>query len=224
MDTKKYIIYEHINKINGKRYIGQTSQKPEYRWNHGEGYKNSTYFYSAIKKYGWDNFEHNILYVDLTKEEANKKEQELIKKYDLTNRTNGYNSDEGGNNKTPSLETRMKQSISAQNRPIVSEETKKKLSELSKGTIRSEKTKEKMSQAAKQREEEKKQRGRKRERKVKCLNTGEIFESCRKAANWCGLVGTSGIASVCNKGKQKTAGVHPLTKEKLKWEYVDENE
>ena len=34
-----YIIYKHINKINGKIYIGQTCQKPEYRWNHGKGYK-----------------------------------------------------------------------------------------------------------------------------------------------------------------------------------------
>lgn len=218
---KKYIIYEHINKVNGKKYIGQTCQKPEYRWNHGEGYKNSVYFYSAIKKYGWNNFEHNILYTGLTQKEANELEEKLIKEYDLTNREKGYNSDSGGKNKTPSEETRLKQSISAQNRPIVTEETKKKLSQLSKGITRSEETCNKISQASIQREKDKQVRGGKRERKVKCLNTGEVFDSCRAAANWCGLAGTSGIASVCNQGKQKTAGVHPVTKEKLKWEYID---
>ena len=44
-----YTIYKHINKINNKIYIGVTKQKPEQRWAHGEGYKNNTHFYSAIK-------------------------------------------------------------------------------------------------------------------------------------------------------------------------------
>ena len=55
-----------------------------------------------------------------------------------------------------------------------------------------------------------------------CLNTGERFPSLRSAADWCGLVGVSGISSVCKHGKQKTAGIHPITKEKLRWEYVNE--
>lgn len=37
---KKYYIYKHINKINGKIYIGQTNQDPERRWRpDGSGYK-----------------------------------------------------------------------------------------------------------------------------------------------------------------------------------------
>lgn len=44
-----YTVYEHINKINGKKYIGITSQNPERRWgNNRNGYKSSPYFYSAI--------------------------------------------------------------------------------------------------------------------------------------------------------------------------------
>lgn len=46
---KTYTIYMHKNKINNKVYIGQTCQKPEYRWNNGNGYKTQTYFYSAIQ-------------------------------------------------------------------------------------------------------------------------------------------------------------------------------
>ena len=69
-----YTVYQHKNKINGKNYFGITSKNPEERWKKGEGYKSSPHFYLAIKKYGWDNFEHNILFEGLTKEEACLKE------------------------------------------------------------------------------------------------------------------------------------------------------
>ena len=66
-----YYVYQHINKINGKRYIGITKQNPESRWGtDGANYKSSPYFYSAIQKYGCDNFSHDILFNCLTKEEA----------------------------------------------------------------------------------------------------------------------------------------------------------
>ena len=86
----------HINKINNKKYIGITYQKPSLRWrSRGQGYRTCTYFYNAIKKYGWDNFEHKILLENLTEEEAEKKEIELIKFYG-TQVPNGYNIDAGG--------------------------------------------------------------------------------------------------------------------------------
>ena len=93
--NKKYIVYEHISPSN-KRYIGITCQTPEQRWRNGEGYKGSTAFYNAIKKYKWENFQHNILYVDLTSEEAMQKEKELILKYQTTNKKYGYNILSGG--------------------------------------------------------------------------------------------------------------------------------
>ena len=66
-----YTIYIHKNKINNKVYIGQTSQNPKKRWDNGRGYQSSPKFYNAILKYGWDNFEHIILYTNLTLEQAN---------------------------------------------------------------------------------------------------------------------------------------------------------
>ena len=47
-----------------KYYIGITSQAVNKRWKNGKGYKSSPYFYNAIQKYGWNNFEHNILFTD----------------------------------------------------------------------------------------------------------------------------------------------------------------
>lgn len=91
-----YKIYMHRNKINGKIYIGQTKQKPENRWRNGEGYKKSPYFYNAIRKYGWDNFEHIILIENLDRDNANILEEKLIKEYNTTDDKYGYNLSSGG--------------------------------------------------------------------------------------------------------------------------------
>lgn len=92
---KNYTVYMHISP-KGKRYIGITCKKPEYRWNNGRGYKPNKHFFSAIEKYGWNNFKHTIIASELTKEEACSIEQELIKKYDTTNVNRGYNQSLGG--------------------------------------------------------------------------------------------------------------------------------
>ena len=89
-----YTIYMHKNKINGKVYIGQTIS-PKNRWQgHGITYKGCRHFYSAILKYGWDNFHHVILCENLSKEEANKLEILLIKSYTALNQS--YNIAPGG--------------------------------------------------------------------------------------------------------------------------------
>lgn len=88
------IIYAHINKINGKSYIGQTYSTKN-RWSgNGEQYRGCTKFYNAIKKYGWDNFQHIILEYT-TPELADKREQYYIKKFNSIE--NGYNLTTGGN-------------------------------------------------------------------------------------------------------------------------------
>lgn len=98
MENRDYYVYMHKNKINGKVYIGITGQTPKERWGkNGNGYKGSTHFYNAIQKYGWDNFEHIILKSGITKEDAEKIEVELIKKYNSADRDYGYNMQLGGN-------------------------------------------------------------------------------------------------------------------------------
>lgn len=88
-----YWVYIHRNKINDKRYVGITGQEaPELRWGRaGSGYYNNKHFYAAIKKYGWDAFEHTIVASDLTADEAAKLERELIAKYQSNNPLFGYN-------------------------------------------------------------------------------------------------------------------------------------
>ena len=96
MIRNNYTVYMHKNKINGKVYIGVTSQNIKWRFGkEGEQYKNQP-FYKAIKKYGWNNFEHIILYENLTKKEAGIKELELIKKYKANQKEFGYNIKLGG--------------------------------------------------------------------------------------------------------------------------------
>ena len=107
-----YIIYIHRNKINNKAYIGQTCLNPKIRWENGSGYRKNPYFYKAIKKYGWDNFEHIIWAENLSKEEANHIEELLIALFSTTDATYGYNIRTGGNNSKLSEASRLKLSAS----------------------------------------------------------------------------------------------------------------
>ena len=90
------IVYKWRNKINGKSYIGKTSQSLERRARKdGSGYKKCRRFYEDIQEYGWPNFEGEVLEKDLTPQEAEEKEQFYIKKYD-SYWPNGYNLQSGG--------------------------------------------------------------------------------------------------------------------------------
>lgn len=129
-----YSLYMHENKINKKKYIGITCQKPvSARWKNGYGYEKSPLFNNAIKKYGWDNFIHTILFENLTKEEAEKLEYEYIKKYMSNNKKYGYNIENGG--KVSKLSEQQKQHLRDINiGKHHTEETKKKMSLSHKGT------------------------------------------------------------------------------------------
>ncbi len=88
-----YTVYKHTSP-SGKTYIGITKRTPERRWK--SGYSNNEYFQRAIKKYGWNNFKHEILFTDLTENEAKQKEIELIAKHKSADRKFGYNISPGG--------------------------------------------------------------------------------------------------------------------------------
>lgn len=92
-----YTVYIHTSP-DGKRYIGITSRKPEYRWNGGRGYSPNKHFSSAIMKYGWDNFSHEIIVSGVSKETACELEKALIKEYKSNDRRFGYNNSTGGEN------------------------------------------------------------------------------------------------------------------------------
>ena len=84
-------IYKTINLSNGKIYIGITNMSVNRRWrNNGEGYKGQ-FVYRAIKKYGWENVKHEVLFENLTQQEAEQKEIELIAFYKSNQIEFGYN-------------------------------------------------------------------------------------------------------------------------------------
>ena len=186
MKNKKYFVYNHIFP-NGKVYIGITSyDKPNGRWRNGEGYK-SQYVYKAIKKYGWDNIKHEILFNDLSKEEAEAKEIELIKKYKSNNKAFGYNIENGGHIN------------------CVSEETRKKLigNTNAKGhKIDKEKHKEMILKS--QTAEARKKLSKAKSKKIRCVETNVIYINSLEAHQQTGI-NYANIRSAC-LGNRKTAG------------------
>lgn len=205
----EYKVYMH-KCPNNKVYIGITQQELKKRWNYGNGYKGCKLFYKAIKKYGWNNIEHFVLYDKLSKEDAEKKEIELIAKYKSNNQKYGYNICSGGNG-TPNH--------------IVSEETKIKISQKTKEAMNNEKTKDKIRKchlgkklteehknkirlsSKKNVSEETKEKMRlinKNKIKVRCIETGNIYDSIHNASRITNIA-YQNIYKVCN-GKRKSAG------------------
>lgn len=90
-----YLVYIHINKINGDVYVGITHHmNPSRRWgSRGNYYGNSVKFIRAIKKYNWDNFEHIVL-CRTTKERAIVMEKAMIAHYKRLGKS--YNLADGG--------------------------------------------------------------------------------------------------------------------------------
>lgn len=93
----RYTLYKHTNLINGKIYFGLTKNTIEERAKkNGRAYKQCTYFYNAIQKYGWDNFSHEVVAELLPKDQASFYERTMIKYYRTNEREFGYNIQPGG--------------------------------------------------------------------------------------------------------------------------------
>ena len=200
-----YTVYKHTAP-NGKVYIGITSCSVERRWQRGKNYQNNKHFTKAIKKYGWDNIEHQILFTGLSKENAEQKEIELISEYQSSNPIYGYNVENGGN-ATGKLSEETKKKISNslkgkhyKKRRNHTEEEKKAISEKLIGRTSPMKGKHWT-------EEQKANVG----TSIICVNTSEIVYSIREAARKTGC-DRAAITKVLKGSYKQTGG--------LKFEYT----
>ena len=206
------IIYKITNKITGKCYIGQTIQSLQRRWYKHCHDNRCPALRDAIKKYGQDNFTIEVIDTATTIDELNEKEIYWISFYNSLV-PNGYNLQTGGKNSR------------------CAESTKKKLSELNRGenhplwgTHRSQAVRDAVSNARKGikfTDEHRKHLSESHKgvvnecllKKVKCVETGQIFNSIKEAKAFCGNNNIH-IGEVC-RGKRATAGGYH-------WQYYEQ--
>jgi len=120
-NKNNYKVYKHTNLINGKIYIGETCEAFVTRCGHnGWGYHLQPKFYNDIIKYGWNNFNHEIIKDNLSHDDAIALEKKLIAKFNSM--INGYNNSIGDKGCTGYHQT---------------EEAKQKISEVQTGRERS---------------------------------------------------------------------------------------
>lgn len=240
MREKEWCVYRHTNKLNGKIYIGITCKSPEQRWEGGRGYRHNDHMNSAIQKYGWENFDHDILFAGLTEDEALTLERSLIEQYHSADREYGYNIEKGGQKRgaysEETLEKMRQRMLGPNNHNYgkhLSEETRRKLSECNRGerhpkygTHHSEETRRKIGDSHRgeknwnygktvsEETREKMRQSGARNKPVLCVETGVIYRSAREASRQTGT-NISGISLACRGERLKTArGFH--------WEYVAE--
>ena len=155
------VIYEFVNNINQKVYVGQTvnfkKRIRDHRFNYNKIIKN-TLFYNALRKYGWENFSINII-EDCSDELLNEKEIYWIEEKKSLY-PNGYNILEGGNQARHTDISKQKLSEGRKGMKfskshienlrnshlgyVMPEEQKRKISESNKGKVFSEETKNKL--------------------------------------------------------------------------------
>lgn len=150
-----YSVYLHTTPSD-KVYVGITNQRSNHRWGkNGNNYKKQV-FGLAVRKYGWDNIRHEVLFEGLTLEEAEAKEKELIAKYHANDPQFGYNCTDGGGVCQFNDDAKKRISNSLAGRKLteehkknigigakghqVSEETRRKISENRKGKYPSDET------------------------------------------------------------------------------------
>lgn len=208
MVLKESVIYAIINIVDQKLYIGSAVQARRRKQEHLSRLRNgnhcNTHLQGAYNKYGEENFKFVVLNKVSNIKEIDKYEQIWIDTFDFNKQL--YNFCKVAGNTTGRVvteETRKK--ISEKNRgKKMSEENKKRLGERSKGR--------KLSKDAIDKIVTKKQkRCAKIDKDTKEII--EIFASFRKAANSLGLVKAGDLIN-CARGKLKTS--HGFI-----WKYID---
>lgn len=219
----RHSVYK-LTSPKGKVYIGCTGEKPEDRWS--KGYVHNSELSNDIQKFGFDNFEHEVVRSNLHEDNAYELEKELIHKYNSTNPDYGYNKSTGGrynygHSFKHTEEARQKISEAGRGR-YHTEETKRKMSENRRGEKNpmygkhpSEETRRKLSEARRNRiisEETKRKIGEAHSKRVTCIETGITYKSMRQAAKE-----TNGNDVCINRacrGKSNTSGGYH-------WKYAD---
>lgn len=210
--TNKYCVYMHTFP-NGKRYIGITGNPVKKRWKRGKNYRNNIYMMRAVDKYGWDNINHEVIAFELSKEEAEAKEREMIALYKSNTPEGGYNITSGGEcigkhseetiNKLREIRSWLEQNPEYKRHMS---ESHKGIAPPNKGVPMSEEQKRKISLA---------KRGcvGHGQKKVLCVETGIVYDSLTEAAEKTGSR-IEKIVDVCKHSRHTTNGFH--------WEYMEE--
>lgn len=232
------VVYCYTNKINDKKYIGITKNKLAKRHREhlydSKNNRDNCPFHNAIRKYGIENFELEILRICKTEKELKESEMYFINKYNTFihyENSKGYNATLGGDGiyglsgeNNPLYGTHLSEERKDQNRKIMKELYDKGKHPFNKMSFKKEdnpfygkhhtnETKQKIGDANRGSNSGKYGTG----QKVICVNTGEIFISIHDAFLKTGI--SKGSISECCKGKRKSAG--KLNGEKLYWKFID---
>lgn len=242
MNTYSGIVYKILNPINGKIYIGQTIQRLKERKKDHRGLQDRLkhlVLYRALRKYGFDSFEWEIIHYAKDKSELDKMEEYYINHYKTMNPEHGYNLTYGGEGGLHPPEIRKRISDSLRGR-VFSEKTRNKLSNSLKGKYTGEDSswwgrkhtdeeKKKISNAQKgnknhnfgkkasdytmqKMSEAKKGDKSWNHKRVMCVETQKIYMSSKEAFEKIGIDNSS--IGKCCKGKRPKAGGYT-------WKYVD---
>lgn len=220
-----YTVYIHRNKINDKVYIGITRRDVNERWKNGRGYYDQV-FGRAIKKYGWQNFQHEIFASNLTQQQATNMQKILIKEMNANDPQHGYNIDEGGGlppvlpgqknpfYKKPPIKA-IQASASKRRGSHLSQEQRKRISQTQKGRVKSDLQRQHISEFMKRVGRERVGAKSQRKKPVQCVQTGQIFPTQRMAAQSLGLT-DSAMKAALQRGT-RCGGYHwiPINKESL---------
>lgn len=236
MQKKYHYIYIITNIENNKKYIGKHSTD-----NLEDNYFGSGIIISKIPK---NKLKKQIIQFCNSEEEAYKREQYWINHYNAYLDQNFYNLSEGGlGNTTKVMEQRWKQGVydTESFKHKQSQIMKKRMKEdknllqkreqgwnkwwISLTPEQKEQWKrsgDKNGMYGKHHSQESIQKNRKNQPNILQIYCEEqpdlVFLGLKQAAKWCGLKESSFNAiSRCIKGQQKTAGTHPVTKERCHW-------
>lgn len=113
-----YYVYEIINNVNSKKYIGKRSCK--YNIEDDKYMGSGVIIRKAIKKYGLDNFTKKIIKIFSTEEEAFKYEKQLIEELNVINDSNYYNIKDGGLGNSRNDAIKLNKNLSPEKRIIKS--------------------------------------------------------------------------------------------------------